>query len=127
MAKFECIIPGIYDFDDTLKYFHDYLAQSGITASFEDGSDYRAGDVRVCVRVYERYTIMGDNRLSLTMTLATDGNDIFASAIASGGSGGMVKWAGWGEDEFVDRFIEGARQFEGMRQVKSFDRYYSNP
>ena len=119
MAKFECVIPGIYDFDDTLQYFHEYLSQSGVTASFEGGSDYCSGNVRVCVRVYERYTLAGDNRLSLTMTLATDGTDIFASAIAAGGSSGLfVKW-NWGEDEFLERFIEGAKQFEGMRTVKT--------
>ena len=121
MAKFECVIPSTYDFDDTLRYFHEHLSQSGITASFEGGSDYRAGNVRVCVRVYERYTLMGDNRLSLTMTLATDGTDIFASAIASGGSRGMFLKIEWGEDEFVERFAEGARQFEGMRKVRTFD------
>ena len=120
MAKFECVIPGTYDFDDTLKYFHEYLSQSGITASFEEGSDYQVGNVRVCVRVYERYTFMGNNRLSLTMTLATDGTDIFASAIAAGGSQGFLMMD-WGEDEFVARFVEGAKQFEGMRKVRTFD------
>ena len=115
MAKFECVIPGTYDFDEMLKYFHDHLSTSSFTASFEDGSDYRAENLRVAVRVYEKYTLMGENRLSMTVTLASDGTDIFASAITAAGGGGLVKIWGWGEDGYLEHFIEAAKQFQGMR------------
>jgi len=117
MAKFECTIPGSYGFDDVLKYFHDHLSSSSFSASFEDGSDYRTGTLRVSTRVYERYTLMGDNRLSMTVTLASAGGEIFASAITAGGGGGLVKVWGWGEDSYLKHFINAARMFEGMKEV----------
>ena len=119
MAKFECIIPETYDFDKTLKYFHDYLSTSSLSSSYEDGSDYRVGNMRVAVRVYEKYTILGENRLSMTVTLATNGTEIFASAITAAGSGGFVKVWAWGEDGYLEHFIEAAKQFEGMRPLTS--------
>lgn len=118
MGKFECMIPGGYDFDETLKFFHDHLSNSSVTASYEDGSDYRAGNLRVAVRVYERYTLMGDNRLSMTVTLASGGENIFASAITAAGGVGLVKFWGWGEDSYLEHFIEAAKMFEGMTPLK---------
>ena len=120
MPKFECMIPGKYDFDETLDYFHKHLMQSGVTTSFEDGSDYSAEKFKMATRVYERYTLLGDNRLSMTVTLACagEGSDIFASAISAGGSGGMIKVWGWGEEEFLSYFQEAAKMFDGMRIIK---------
>ena len=125
MAKFECTIPGRYSFDETLKYFHDYLSTCSVTASFEDGSNYQSGNLRIAVRVYERYTVMGGNRLSMTVTLATAGDDIFASAITAAGSQGLAKVFNWGEDEFLKYFISAAEQFDGMAPVKTYDPFFS--
>ena len=117
MAKFECVIPGTYGFEETLKYFHDYLSTSSLSSSYEDGSDFRTEKMKVAVRVYEKYTILGENRLSMTVTLATDGTDIYATAITAAGSGGFVKVWAWGEDGYLEHFIEAAKQFEGMRPL----------
>ena len=86
-------------------------------SSYEDGSDFCAGSMRVAVRVYEKYTILGENRLSMTVTLATNGSEIFASAITAAGSGGFVKVWAWGEDGYLEHFVEAAKQFEGMRPL----------
>ena len=118
MAKFECMIPGKYDFDEVLLYFHNHLSNSSFSASFEDGSDYRKENLRVAVRVYERYTLIGENRLSMTVTLASSGEDIFASAITAAGGGGLVKVWGWGEDSYLEHFINAAKMFEGMVPLK---------
>ena len=118
MAKFECTLPGSYDFDEVLNYFHNHLSGSSFSSSYEDGSDFRRGSVKVAVRVYEKYTIMGDNRLSMTITLATDGTDIFASAITAAGGGGFVKVWGWGEDSYLEHFVDAAKQFEGMKPIR---------
>ena len=120
MAKYECVIPGSYGFEETLRYFHDHLSSSSFTASFEDGSDYRSGNLRVATRVYERYTLLGENRLSMTVTLASAGDEIFASAITAAGGGGLVKVWGWGENSYLEHFIDAAKMFEGMRPVKTF-------
>lgn len=105
MAKYERHFRG--DFDAALSRLHDGILEGSISASYEDGSDYTAGDVRCAVRVYERYSYMGGNRVSLNLTLLGQGNDLFLSAITSGGSQAMFfKVNTWGEEAFLDRLAE---------------------
>ena len=87
MAKFERTITG--DFDDVLDRLHQGVLEGSSSASYEDGSDYVAGDVRCAVRVYERYSWSGGNRVSMSMTLVGRGRDLFLTAITSGGSQAM--------------------------------------
>lgn len=108
MAKLERTIQG-YDFDEVLKYFHDGILES-FSASYEDGSDYLTGSVRCALRVYERYTLLGDNRLSLTLMLVEEGDRIFLSAISAAGGNGVVKFMNWGEDGFLNCLRELADQ-----------------
>lgn len=110
MAKYERKFHG--DFDRALHGLHSSILSGSITASYEDGSDYSAGDVRCAVRVYERYSMSGGNRLSLTVTLVGRGNDLFLSAIAAGGSQGVfLKVNTWGEESFLDQVREIAEEF----------------
>lgn len=105
MAKYERRFHG--DFDTVLSRLHDGILEGSISASYEDGSDYTAGDVRCAVRVYERYSYMGKNRVSLNLTLMGQGEDLFLSAITSGGSQAMFfKVNTWGEEAFLDRLAE---------------------
>ena len=56
------------------------------------------------MRVYERYSVVGGNRVSLNLTLAGEGEDLFLSAITSGGSQAMLfKINTWGEEAFLDQ------------------------
>ena len=110
MAKFECVFPSGYSFNDILQYFHTHLTGS---------SDYSSERARVAVRVYERYSLMGDNYLSLTLTLVNDGGDTFASAISAAGRGGGLGISiHWGEDKFLEIFSDGANMFQGMRVLE---------
>ena len=110
MAKYECELRG--DFDRTLEYFHDGILNGSMSASYEDESYCQRAGVRCCVRVYERYSMTGGNRLSLTMTLVGDGEDLFLSAITAGGSQGMFfKFNTWGEEAFLDTLRELADQY----------------
>ncbi len=105
MAKFEYRFRG--NFDAVLNRFHSGILGGSVTASFEEGSDYTAGGVRCAVRVYERYSMTGGNRLSLTLTLIGQGEDLFLSAIAAGGSQGMLfKVNTWSEESFLDKVRE---------------------
>ena len=82
-------------------------------------SDYSSERARVAVRVYERYSLMGDNYLSLTLTLVNDGGDTFASAISAAGRGGGLGISiHWGEDKFLEIFSDGANMFQGMRVLE---------
>ena len=62
---------------------------------------------RGAVRVYERYSMAGGNRVSLNLTLVGSGRELFLSAITSGGSQAMFfKINTWGEEAFLDRVRE---------------------
>ena len=101
MAKFERALTG--DFDAVLDRLHQGVLDGSMSASYEDGSDYAAGDVRCAVRVYERYSWSGGNRVSMSLTLVGRGRDLFLSAITSGGSQAIFfKINTWGEDAFLD-------------------------
>lgn len=105
MAKYEYRFQG--NFDRALSRLHDGILGGSVTASYEDGSDYAAGGLRCAVRVYERYSVAGGNRLSLTLTLVGAGENLFLSAIAAGGSQGMfLKLNTFGEEAFLDKVRE---------------------
>ena len=105
MAQFECVFPSAYSFDDILQYFHAHLTKNH--GEYTGGSDYASGRVRVAVRVYERYSWSGGNRVSMSMTLAGRGDELFLSAITSGGSQAMFfKVNTWGEEAFLDTLLD---------------------
>lgn len=105
MAKYERRFKGA--FDEVLSRLHDGILEGSVSASYEDGSDYMAGDVRCAVRVYERYSYAGGNRVSMNLTLVGRGNELFLSAITSGGSQAMFfKVNTWGEESFLERLAE---------------------
>ena len=101
MAKFERTITG--DFDDVLDRLHRGILEGSSSASYEDGSDYTAGDARCAVRVYGRYSWSGGTRVSMNLTLVGRGRELFLSAITSGGSQAVLfKINTWGEEAFLD-------------------------
>ena len=64
----------------------------------------KIADARCSVRVFERYSMMGGNRLSLTLTLFQNGDSpIRLSAITAGGSQAVFfKVNTLGEESFLD-------------------------
>ena len=63
--------------------------------------------MRCAVRVYERYSALGSNRVSMAVTLVGNGKNLFLSAITSGGSQAMLfKINTWGEGAFLDTLVE---------------------
>ena len=109
MAKYEHSFRG--NFDEALNSLHQGILGGSVTASYEDGSDYAAGDVRCAVRVYERYSLAGGNRLSATVTLVGQRGELFLSVITAGGSQGMfLKINTFGEEAFLDKVRELACQ-----------------
>lgn len=110
MAKFECTLRG--DYDQALNYFHDDILKGSMSASFEEESYFQAFGVRVTVRVYERYSLTGGNRLSMTLTLVGDKDNIYLSGITAGGSQGVLfKFNTFGEEAFLDTLRELARRW----------------
>lgn len=101
MAKLEKQVHG--NFDSILNSLHQAVLEGSMSASYEDGSDFAQGNFRCAVRVYERYSWSGGNRVSLTLTLAGCGGNYFLSAITAGGSQAtFFKLNTWGEEAFLD-------------------------
>ena len=101
MAKYEKVVYG--DFDSILEKLNDAVMSGSTSASYEDGSDFSQGDFRCAVRIYERYSWTGGNRVSMSLTLAGSGGEYFLSAITSGGSQGMFfKLNTMGEEAFLE-------------------------
>ena len=78
-----------------------------MSASYEDGSNWMSGEVRCAVRVFERYSAMGGNRVSMNVTLVGKGEELFLAAITSGGSQAVFwKINTMGEEAFLQTLID---------------------
>lgn len=106
MAKLERTLNG--DFNQLLKKIEEGILNGSMSASLEDASNFHGGDARCSVRVFERFSYAGGNRVSLSVTLFQNGDGpIHLSAITSGGSQAMfLKVNTWGEEAFLDKLRE---------------------
>lgn len=106
MAKFEKVLYG--EFDTILEKIENGVLNGSISASLEESSDFGNGDARCSVRVFERYSYAGGNRVSLSVTLFRSGDGpVYVSAITSGGSQALFfKMNTWGEETFLEKFKE---------------------
>ena len=105
MAKLERTLTG--DFDDILWRLDQAVLNGSMSATLEDRSDFSIGPVQVSVRMYERYSAMGGNRVAMCLTLAGEGNRLHLTAISAGGSQAMFfKMNTWGEEAFLDTLAE---------------------
>ena len=106
MAKLEQTLSG--DFETLVGKIEDGIKESSFSATMEDWSDFQEGNSRCAVRVFERYSYMGGNRVSLNVTLFQHGDGpIHLSAITSGGSQALLyKINTWGEEAFLDKLQE---------------------
>lgn len=106
MAKLERTLQG--DFAGILARIEKGIMEGSASASLEDASDFDCGRSRCSVRVFERYSWVGGNRVSMSVTLF-EGEDglIRLSAITSGGSQAMFfKINTFGEEAFLEKLEE---------------------
>lgn len=106
MAKLERELNG--DFYLILNNIVQEIVNGSVSATLEESSDFKSGDAKCSVRVFERYSYMGGNRVSLSVTLFQKGDGpIFLSAAATGGSQAMFfKINTFGEAAFLDKLRE---------------------
>ena len=89
MAKLECELVG--DFSVILRDIEDGILNGSASASLEDRS------------VFERYSMAGGNRLSMSVTLFGPPERIRLSAITAGGSSAIFfKINTFGEEAFLE-------------------------
>lgn len=102
MAKLERELKG--DFDELLHRIENGIMNGSSTASLEASSDFVDINARCSVRVFERFSAMGGNRVSLNVTLfQCENGSVKISAITSGGSQAMLfKVNTFGESAFLN-------------------------
>ena len=101
MAKLEKELSG--SFDDILRRVEDGVLHGSMTATLEESADYREDGARCAVRVFERYSALGKNRVSMSVTLFQCGGRVRLCAITSGGSQAVFfKFNTFGEQSFLD-------------------------
>ena len=103
MAKLEKALKG--DFNLWLNKITQGILNGSISATLENSSDFHSNGARCSVRVFERYSYMGGNRVSLSVTLFQSGDGpIYLSAITAGGSQAVFfKINTFGEEAFLDK------------------------
>ena len=106
MAKLERSINE--NFDQLLERIEAGILNGSMSATLEDSSDFQSDSARCSVRVFERYSYAGGNRVSLNVTLFQSGDEpIQLSAITAGVSQAVFfKINTWGEEAFLDKLIE---------------------
>lgn len=106
MAKAEYRLTG--DFDYIVNSIERGIVGGSTTASLEESSDFNVGNARCSVRVFERYSYSGGNRVSMNITFfQSDDGVTYISAITSGGSQALFfKFNTIGEESFLDKLRE---------------------
>lgn len=96
------------DFDEIVRRIVDGIINGSVSATLEDSSDFFEKNARCSVRVFERFSYMGGNRLSLSVTFfQAAGGPVHLSAVTAGGSQAMFfKINTFGEEAFLDKLRE---------------------
>ena len=107
MAKLETIVRD-ESFDAVLERIEKGILNGSFSATLEDSSDFESGNSRCAVRIFERYSMIGSNRVSLSVTLFQGPDGIIhLSGITSGGSqAAFLKINTFGEQAFLDKLDE---------------------
>lgn len=102
MAKLEHTLQG--DFNQILQRIESSVINGSLSASLEESSDFSDKGARCSVRVFERYSYTGGNRVSMNVTLFQSGDGpVYLTAITSGGSQALFfKMNTFGEEAFLD-------------------------
>ena len=86
-----------------------------MTAKLEGRADRRIGDARMVARVFERYSAIGGNRLSLSISVLSVDERMEVSVITSGGSTGMFwKVNTFGEEAFLQKAVDAIGSYSGI-------------
>lgn len=102
MAKAEFSLKGNYG--QIIGKITDEILAASPSATLEEKSDFTSGDAKCSVRIFERYSYFGGNRLTLSLTFFKGESDVIRlSAVTSGGSQAVLfKVNTFGEQNFLN-------------------------
>ncbi len=106
MAKLEDTVDE--SFHSLVNRIENGILSGSLSATLEDSSDFTKKGMCCSVRVFERYSYMGGNRLSLSVTFFGPAEGpVQISAITAGGSQAMLfKVNTLGEEAFLEKLEE---------------------
>ena len=112
MAHHEQRLTG--DLDALILHIDREIVSGSATAKHEVRINHQLGDARMVVSVYERYSAMGSNRVSLNISVLAVGEDLSVSLVTAGGSQAMFwKVNTFGEDAFLQKGVDALASFRG--------------
>jgi hypothetical protein len=110
MAHHDQLLTG--DPDALVAHLDSAIVSGSMTAKLEHAVDHTIGDARLLVRVYERYSATGGNRLSLSISVLAVGTDLAVSLVAAGGANAVLfKVNTFGEEAFLKLALRGLEDF----------------
>ena len=102
------------DVDALAAHLDQAITSGSVSASIESGGEFAIGDARMIVRTYERYSMAGGNRLTLSVSILAVGESMEVALSTSGGSEAVFfKINRFGEDAFMGRAMEALDSFAG--------------
>ncbi|MEG0824759.1 MAG: DUF6054 family protein [Oscillospiraceae bacterium] len=114
MAKYECNLQG--DCKELMDLIIEGILNGSSSASLEGGSDFDTDEVHCSVRVFERYSMIGGNRVSLNVAVFENRGQLSLSAITSGGSQAVLfKVNTFGEEAFLECLEEIVKDYKTGR------------
>jgi len=98
---------------DSLAAHMDRAISSGsVSASIENQDELAIGDARLIVRTYERFSVIGSNRVTLSVSILAVGDRMEVALSTSGGSQAVFfKINTFGEEAFMEKGIAAIEAF----------------
>lgn len=110
MARYDIELTG--DADALVAHLDEQILRGSVSASLEEQVEHKAGDARMIVRSYERYSGFSGSRVSLTFAILAVGGHLGVSAVTTGGSRAMFfKMDTVGEGTFLDKAVAALTSF----------------
>lgn len=104
MAKYTTTVGG--SLNELVKYIKHNEPKLGSTITLEEEVTGTADSVKYWVGTFERYAVLGENRVSLNVMLIEYSEGVKVIATASGGSqAAFFKINTWSEGNFLDAFV----------------------
>ena len=117
MAKYTARLRG--NFTKFLGRVEKGILEGSISATLEGGTDYKMSEVKCSIRVFERYSFSGGNRVSLSLMLFGSDDVFRLTAITSGGSTvKLFKINTIGEEAFLSELVDIVKEYEGSQKYE---------
>ncbi len=98
--------------DALAEHLDERITSGSASASIEHKGELKLGDARMVLRTYERYSLMGGNRVTLSVSILAVGDAMEVALTTSGGSQAVfLKVNTVGEETFMQKALEAVGSF----------------